>query len=70
MKFYETTFDDYLPHHFIPLDSANGISLSSNTSYYYKLSGYDYAGLYYQTACLNFTTAAANSSLSLQTLLL
>jgi len=51
-------FDDYMIHHYVPLENGIDVTLASNTTYYYKLSGNDQADLLYRTSCLNFTTDA------------
>ncbi len=53
------SLDDYALWHQFSVDSSSVYSLSPNTTYFYKLSGYDQAGLEYQTACLNFTTKSS-----------
>ena len=53
------SLDDYALWHTFSLDSESLFSLAANTTYYYKASGYDRAGLQFQTACLNFTTKAS-----------
>ncbi len=53
------SLDNYALWHQFSLDSSQNLSLASNTSYYYKIIGYDQAGLKYETSCLNFTTKSS-----------
>ncbi len=54
--------DNYIPDHYMLLDPSVVTNILATTTYYYKLIGYDQAGLEYRTTCLNFTTPNADSN--------
>ncbi len=60
------TADDYRPWHALPLDAFTLThALEPNTTYYYKILTTDPAGNAAISSCLNFTTSAAPSNVSL-----
>jgi hypothetical protein len=62
----DCALDDYMINHHISLENSTQFLISQNTRYYYKIVGYDQAGLRYQTACLNFTTRSASQNYSMR----